>query len=382
MGRKAVGKASCDVFVAGGGIAGISASLAAARNGAKTVLCEKSCTLGGLATLGLITIYLPLCDGCGNQMSFGIAEELLKLSMKHKIQAKEPTPWINGGTAEEKSKIRYQVQYNPWMFALEAEKLLISEGVEIIYDALVSDVSVQDGKITGAYLQTKAGELLVEAKSFVDATGDADLCFFSDAGVEYFEEGNTLSSWFYTVSQEEGMKLRSLGQPFRCSVGEKTYNIFEPKSVSDYVIASHEELLSELTKRENGEKCEEAASISFVPCYRRTRRICGRTVLDGKNEEYYKDSIGAVGDWRKRGPRYEIPFSCLYGEKIANLITAGRNISVTDDMWEITRVIPVCAVTGEAAGVAASMSDDFSSLDVEKLQKELVKRGVKLHITD
>ena len=370
----------CDVLVAGGGIAGIAAALASARSGARTVLCEKNCVLGGLATMGLVTIYLPLCDGCGNQMSFGIAEELLKLSMKHNIQAREPTPWIKSGTKEEKAKIRYEVQYNPWLFALEAEKLLLNEGVTLIYDALVSDVEVLDGKITKAFLQTKAGELSIEAKSFVDATGDADLCVQSGAGTEHFAEGNTTSSWFYTVSERDGMKLRSIGLPFRSSESDKTYYIDNPCSVSEYVIDSHKELLSELSEREkNG---EEAASITMVPCYRRTRRICGKTVLSDKNEEYYKDSIGAVGDWRKRGPRFEIPFSCLYGTKIKNLITAGRNISVTDEMWEITRVIPVCAVTGEAAGVAASMSDDFTSLDVHKLQSELVRRGVKLHIYD
>ena len=70
-----------DVVVAGGGIAGISAALAAARNGAKVLLIEKQCILGGLATAGLVTIYLPLCDGRGNQMSYGIAEELFHLSI-------------------------------------------------------------------------------------------------------------------------------------------------------------------------------------------------------------------------------------------------------------------------------------------------------------
>ena len=62
---------SVDVVVAGGGIAGISAALAAARSGAKVLLIEKQCILGGLATAGLVTIYLPLCDGRGNQMSHG-----------------------------------------------------------------------------------------------------------------------------------------------------------------------------------------------------------------------------------------------------------------------------------------------------------------------
>ena len=65
-----------DVAVCGGGFGGISAALAAARQGKKTVLFEKENLLGGLGTLGLITIYLPLCDGYGHQVSFGIAEEL------------------------------------------------------------------------------------------------------------------------------------------------------------------------------------------------------------------------------------------------------------------------------------------------------------------
>ena len=63
-----------DVVVAGGGIAGVAAALAAKRNGAKVLLIEKQFLVGGLATLGLITIYLPLCDGEGKQVSFGIAE--------------------------------------------------------------------------------------------------------------------------------------------------------------------------------------------------------------------------------------------------------------------------------------------------------------------
>jgi len=78
----------------------------------------------------------------------------------------------------------------------------------------------------------------------------------------------------------------------------------------------------------------------------------------------------------------KIPFRCLYSKKIKNLITAGRSISVTDAMWDITRVIPVCAVTGEAAGIAATLSDDFSKLDITVLQEKLTINGVKLHEKD
>ena len=72
--RKTPIKGTFDVIVCGGGIAGISAALASARSGAKTMLIEKQYLLGGLATAGLVTIYLPLCDGNGRQVSFGIAE--------------------------------------------------------------------------------------------------------------------------------------------------------------------------------------------------------------------------------------------------------------------------------------------------------------------
>ena len=63
-----------DVIVIGGGVAGVSAALAASRQQKNVALIEKQCFLGGLATSGLITIYLPLCDGKGHQVSFGIAE--------------------------------------------------------------------------------------------------------------------------------------------------------------------------------------------------------------------------------------------------------------------------------------------------------------------
>ena len=79
---------------------------------------------------------------------------------------------------------------------------------------------------------------------------------------------------------------------------------------------------------------------------------------------------------------YEVPFGCLHGLKVRNLITAGRNVSATDRMWDISRVIPCCAVFGQAAGTAAAMTDDFPALDVGALQKRLVEDGVVLHWKD
>ena len=82
-----------------------------------------------------------------------------------------------------------------------------------------------------------------------------------------------------------------------------------------------------------------------IPQVRMTRRLDGACVLDDNNPHKNVDtSIGLTGDWRKRGPVFAIPFEALYGNEVKNLIAAGRCISVTDSMWDITRVIPRCAV--------------------------------------
>lgn len=84
----------------------------------------------------------------------------------------------------------------------------------------------------------------------------------------------------------------------------------------------------------------------------------------------------------KKGPIYEVPFRTLYNAKVKNLIFAGRCTSVNETMWDIMRVIPCCAVTGQAAGTAATMTDDFSTLNVSELQKKLKNSGVVLHERD
>ena len=124
-------------------------------------------------------------------------------------------------------------------------------------------------------------------------------------------------------------------------------------------------------------------TIATVPQIRMTRRIVGCYTMETADEyKAFPDSIGMFGNWKKRGPVYQLPFRSLYGTKVKNLITAGRCLSAEDTMWDVTRVIPVCAVSGEAAGTAAAMSDDFAALDVSLLQVRLQEQGVKIKQED
>ena len=136
----------CDVLVCGGGIAGISAALAAARMGKKVILLERQFMLGGLATAGLITIYLPLCDGYGRQVSFGIAEELLRLSVSMGAEDRYPANWLDADSTPAQRTAddpRFEVQFNPQLFAILAEQELIKAGVEILYGSFAVAVSKQ-----------------------------------------------------------------------------------------------------------------------------------------------------------------------------------------------------------------------------------------------
>ena len=178
----------CDVLVVGGGFAGIAAALSSARAGAKTILVEKSYYLGGLGTSGLITIYLPICDGMGRQVSYGIAEELLKLSVSIENDWKRgAVTWLKEGQPRGEEYPRYDVNFNPALFAFSAEKLLLDAGIEILYGVNLVNAVVENEKIKYAIVEGKSGRYAIEAKSYVDASGDADLAERAGAPTSIFK---------------------------------------------------------------------------------------------------------------------------------------------------------------------------------------------------
>ena len=381
---------SCDVLVAGGGVAGIAAALAAAREGANVILLERSYVLGGLATSGLVTIYLPLCDGVGHQISFGIAEELLRLSIEHGDEGRYPKAWLDGGSLEERAEKRYEVQFNPHLFAISAERELTKLGVKILYGVTAVATSKNGGKIEAVVIEGKSGREAIEVKrSVVDATGDADICHLSGAACRDYTYGNTLAAWYY-YDAGEGNKLKMHGfadvvgnEPTR-ELSRRRYTGLDTEEISEMMIDSHASIEKDIcARRENGEEKVFPTCIASIPQLRMTRGIVG--ICDASLDDDHKhieDSIGLYSNWRKRGPAYELSFGTLYGKDVKNLLTAGRCISSETYMWDITRVIPVCAVSGEAAGVAAAMTDDVHSLEVSALQNKLREKGVKIHLSE
>ena len=385
----------CDLLVAGGGIAGISAALAAAREGAKVTLIEREYMLGGLATLGLIAIYLPLCDGVGRQVTFGIAEELLRLSIHFGVDRDEDVPamkaWLTNDNVDiqARKKYRFAAQYNPHTFAAECEQLLTKHGVKIIYGTVAVDANVEGGKITHVMIENKSGRSAIEVKTVIDATGDADVCKLSGAKTAIFDKKNMLANWYYYFKNGK-VNLRLLGAlddpddpEGSAQISERRFTGVDAVDTSEMMMLARADMLKDVTRQRKENPEYVPVCLPTIPQVRTTRRVIGKHVSNyGEEHKYAETSIGMVGDWRKRGPVFELPFEILYGEEVKNLAIAGRCVSTDEEMAEITRVIPSCAVTGQAAGTAAAMCDDFTTLDVKKLQEKLVANGVKLHETD
>lgn len=377
-----------DTVVCGGGIAGIAAALAASRNGAKTLLIENSFILGGLATAGLIAIYLPICDGKGKQVSFGIAEELLKLTVKHGTEYPENAEsWIN---KESVKKGRYFTKYNPNVFSVLSESLLKDEKVDILFGTRVCAAKVEDNRITHIIIENKSGRSAISAKNFADCTGDADICALSGEETYIYPEGNILAGW-YVRAKDGKNELCPLGacdsqrknDELESVVKSKRISGLDADELSEFTLNSHKLTLEDFLKNGNVSDKNSLSTISSIPEMRMTRRLSGcYTQKYDENSKAFSDSVGLYADWESCARVYELPFSSLHGKKIKNLIAAGRCISSDDKLWNITRVIPVCAVSGEAAGTACALFADFNCADISKLQEVLKSNGTKIHLDE
>lgn len=365
----------CDVLVAGGGTAGISAALAAARQGASVILCEQEWMLGGLATAGLVTVFLPLCDGRGTQHIFGICEELIRLAADVGTEDRFPDAWLGEPDPEKRKTQRFLVQFNPQMFAMAAEKLLLANGVKILYGTKVLDLEMADGKIRHCILNNREGWDAIRVKTVIDCTGDGEVAFMAGEEMRTFTQ-NFASYWgYYSAYRGRGCDgYHIYSENFK---DHRRYDGTRAEDLNDMMFFLHEKLWERTEKVRLQEENPYIMPVTMqsIPPVRMSRCIVGAYTLDESEEgKKFPDSIGRTTDWRKAGPVFSVPYRTLYG-KTENLLCAGRNISVTDDMWDITRCIPTCCVTGEGAGVAAALAAKQNkavmNVDINEIQNIL-----------
>ena len=166
-------KKQYDVIVCGGGVAGVAAAVTAANEGHSVLLIEKSTILGGLGTLGLINLFVPMCNGRGKQIIFGLCEKWTRLSAKYGYDT-IPPEWQNG-EPKEPTTVRYIQRYSPYIFAMQLTEEIGTSGADLLFDCIACDPVMEGNICRGVITESKSGTEYYGCKVLIDTTGDCDV---------------------------------------------------------------------------------------------------------------------------------------------------------------------------------------------------------------
>lgn len=397
-----------DVLVVGGGPAGTAAALSARRLNVDVTLVERYGYFGGLATGGLVLAIFPLYARDKRQVIRGIGEEMMK-----RLDA------IRFGIIE-RNKAPIYPTIDPEAFKYVLVEMVLESGLDAFLDCWGVDAIMDSkGAVKGAVFESKSGRQAILADAVIDATGDGDIYAAAGAAFEKIKDSIGLDSRMGNVSVQDmldehmknaigprdgavkGMPARGMPvRKFEGQVGSPTpapgVNWINMKGpVGDGLDVAELSRLELLHRRalwknlENARKkkgAENAFIVETAPQMgvRLTRLLKGAKSLsteEMKAGARFKDVIGYCGAYAN-APEFEIPYGCLVPDKLDNLLAAGRCISAEFQVADTLRLIPVCWVTGQAAGVAAALSikNNCSPRDVNlpRLQDELKRQGVFL----
>jgi glycine/D-amino acid oxidase-like deaminating enzyme len=401
--------AETQVLVVGGGSAGVSAAVAAAREGADVILVERYGQLGGLAAGGLIILLLTLDDGAGHQVVGGLCQELTDRLQKRGAAIAPPrSEWGSPDAALVKRyerwglvwgkgphSVRYSVGYDAEEAKFALAQMVSDAKVRLLLHCWACDPLVEERRVKGVAFQGKSGRFAILAEVIVDATGDGDLyalagaqferekvfpwLWFRMGGVEDVETAIDAKGWFFRTPGE-GRVLFPWGATGRIdrqidatNPEDLTYAELECRRM---VMEEADQLKRELPGFARAHVCDVATQLGITE----SRRLVGEYVLVRDDaDKHFDDAIALTGNWTKYSTIYSIPYRSLLPREFDNVLVAGRCISVDHRVHHSTKEIPPCMATGEAAGIAAFMASSAGNsvkrVVVADLQARLRARG-------
>lgn len=429
---------SVDVFVAGGGPAGMAAAVTAARAGAKVFLVETLGGFGGMGTSAGIPFICRPTDGI-HFLAGGFGREVYDRLFR------------SGGAGPE---MRYGSHpseiggfiYNPESLKRVYDEMAAESGMDFTFQTSLIDLQMEGNRVTHAICAAKSGVFAIKAGVFIDATGDGDLAAMAGAPVEFGDEEGlaqaaTLCSlwsgidWSRKEIWTDGKALkqayhdgvfseRDTGLPGILhtvadsgwgNVGH-VYGIDarDERTVTRGMIQGRKLALEyERYYRNYVPGCENAHMLwtSLTLGIRESRRILGDYVLgveDFVRRAVFEDEIGRYAypidlhgtrppadsepdpgtslfehyHYRTPGESYGIPYRILLPQKVDNVLSAGRCVSTDRGMHGSLRVQAGCFITGQAAGMAAALAAERKisprELPVSELQDALLEIGAYL----
>ena len=402
--------ARADVVVVGSGAAGSSAAIAAARTGASVLLVEKQAFLGGTSTAVLDTFYGFYTPGpVSRKIVGGVADDVVaKLRALGPVVERPNT--YGAGTG---------VTYNAEHLKLVWEGLVRESGARVLLHAFLQGATVADGRVDELLVATKAGLARIRGNVFVDASGDAELCFHAGLGYELAgeeEPAQTLTTTFrmvnvdlarrrqastaevhermeeaaasgeYELPRREGSDHVTPVEGMVATVmtrldsyrrdGGRIVNATDPWLLSEAEMAGRRQAMEYvrfLIDRVPGYEQASLVALSTQIGVRETRRVYGdyRVTRDDVLEaRRFEDEIGLCGapiedhnagadtrwQYLPDGAVVGIPYRSLIARDAANVLMAGRCFSATHDAHASIRSMAQCMAMGQAAGTAAAMA--------------------------
>ncbi|OVZ59947.1 FAD-dependent oxidoreductase [Pigmentiphaga sp. NML080357] len=394
-------RVDADLCVVGAGISGVSAALEAAALGRKVVLVDSLPMLGGQAVGSIIGTFCGLFSNGPNriQLTHGIADGILK------------DLGDAGALHHNVGPLTTVVYYDEVALGRWIEQKIREAGITVVLGAVLREARREGRRLERLELATRYGDVHVEARGYVDASGDAALTWLAGLdcrqpdepifGTQMFVLENLDEAHLptrdaftlrikekaaqYGISRDDGLFFRFPGRGTAAMNMTHMETPLDPLAASATALAGREQVdrVMEFLRAEYPEAFGAARIRAYaLPGIRQTRWIVGRhqlTTAEVRAGTRFPDAVARTSwpvelhdqpegyVWEPFGEDHvhTVPLRSLIPSGSDNIVAAGRCIDADAAALSSVRVMGPCIAMGAAAAHALDLTLGSAVQDVD-----------------